>query len=262
MKRTITSVALIGITISMATSCAVIRPGQIGIKQRFGKIVGTPIEQGVKFYNPFIGRIVRINVRTVECVTRLTLPTSEGLNVQADISLLYHVDHDKANEVYQKYGSNYEEVVVLSNFKATAREVSAKYDAKDLYATERDKVEKAILDELSTDISSHGFVVDAVLLKDIILPPQMVQAIEDKVTAEQAAMKMDFVIQQQKKEAERMIIEAEAIKKSQDIINSSLTDMLLQYNNIEMLKGLTTSPNTKIIITDGKSTPLVSTEGK
>lgn len=262
MKRIITSVALIGAVAMTTPGCAVIRPGQIGIKQRFGKIVGSPLEQGVKWYNPFIGQIVRINVRTVECLTKLTLPTQEGLNVQADISLLYHVDHDKANDVYLKYGANYEEVIVLSNFRATARDISAKHAAKDLYATERDKVEKAIYDELSATIGPLGFVVDAVLLKDIILPPQMITAIEAKATAEQNAMKMDFVILQQKKEAERLIIEAEGIKKAQDIINSSLTDMLLQYNNIEMLKGLSNSPNTKIIITDGKSTPFITTDTK
>lgn len=246
----------------LTAGCAVIRPGQIGIKQRLGKIIGQPIEQGVKFYNPFVGRIIRINVRTVECPTRLTLPTQEGLNVQADISLLYHVDHDKANEVYKRYGANYEEVMVLSNFRATAREISAKFPARELYATSRDKVEKTIFDELSKNIGKYGFIIDAVLLKDIILPPQMMQAIEDKVTAEQAAMKMDFVIAQQKKEAERMMIEANAIKKSQQIIDSSLTEQLLQYYNIEMLKGLTNSPNTKIIITDGKSSPFITTETK
>ncbi|MBI1836293.1 MAG: prohibitin family protein [Flavobacteriia bacterium] len=261
MKNSIKSIVGVLILASIS-SCAVIRPGEIGIKQRFGKIVGKPIEQGVKFYNPFIGQIVRVNVRTVECLSRLTLPTQEGLNVQADISLLYHVNHDMANEVYLKYGRDYEEVIVLSNFRATAREISAKYAAKDLYATERDKVEKAIMDELKTDIEKLGFVIDAVLLKDIILPPQMVQAIQDKVNAEQAAMKMEFVILQQKKEAERLIIEAEAIKQAQNIINSSLTDKLLQYNNIEMLKSLMNSPNTKIIISDGKTTPFITTETK
>lgn len=260
MKNIITSVLLLSAVATAVPGCAVIRPGQIGIKQRFGKIVGNPLEQGVKWFNPFVGQIVRINVRTVECLTKLTLPTQEGLNVQADISLLYHVDHDKANDVYLKYGANYEEVIVLSNFRATARDVSAKHLAKDLYATERDKVEKTIFDELSATIGPLGFVVDAVLLKDIILPSVMINAIEAKATAEQTAMKMDFIILQQKKEAERMIIEAEGIKKSQDIINSSLTEMLLQYNNIEMLKGLTTSQNAKIIITDGKTTPLISTD--
>ncbi len=72
------------------------------------------------------------------------------------------------------------------------------------------------------------------------------------------------MITQQKKEAERKIIEAVGIKKSQDIINSSLSDKLLQYNNIEMLKSLAASPNAKIIITDGKSSPqmLLNGDGK
>jgi prohibitin 1 len=243
--------------------CAIIRPGEIGIKQTLGKIKGNPFQQGVKWYNPFVSKVVKINVRTVESFNTLPLPTKEGLSVNAEISLLYHVKPEEANNVYLKFGSNYEEVMVLSNFRATAREISARYYAKELYATERDKVEKAIAEELRGHISQYGFVIDAVLLKDIILPPQMVQAIQDKVNAEQGVLKMEFVIAQQKKEAERKIIEAEGIKKSQDIINSSLTDKLLQYNNIEMLKSLSTSPNSKIIITDGKVPQLMTnTDGK
>ena len=242
--------------------CAIIRPGEIGIKQTLGKIKGNPSEQGVKWYNPFISRIVRINVRTVECFNTLPLPTKEGLSVTTEISLLYHVKPEAANNVYLKFGSNYQEVMVLSNFRATAREISARFFAKELYSTERDKVEKAIADELSADINQYGFVIDAVLLKDIILPPQLVQAIQDKVNAEQVSLKMEFVIAQQKKEAERRIIEAEGVKKAQDIINESLTDKLLQYNNIEMLKSLSNSPNSKIIITDGKSTPFFTNDLK
>ena len=238
--------------------CAIIRPGEIGIKQTLGKIRGLPLSQGVNFFNPFASKIIRINVRVVESFNVLPLPTKEGLSVNTEISLLYHVKNEAVNEVYMKFGTNYEEVMVLSNFRATAREISARYFAKELYATERDKVEKAISDELSRHISQFGFVVDAVLLKDIILPPQLVQAIQDKVNAEQSSLKMEFIITQQKKEAERKIIEANGIKTAQDIINSSLTDKQLQYNHIEMLKSLVNSPNTKVIITDGKS-PLLNT---
>ena len=87
----------------------------------------------------------------------------------------------------------------------------------------------------------------------------MAQAIADKVTAEQAVLQMEFVIEKQKKEAERVVIQAEATKKAQDIINSSLTEKQLQYNQIEMLRSLTSSPNSKIIITDGKSQVFVGT---
>jgi regulator of protease activity HflC (stomatin/prohibitin superfamily) len=243
--------------------CKIVRPGQIGFKQKLGKIKGQPIVQGVKWFNPFISKIVIVNVRTVEYYNVLPLPTREGLNVQAEISLLYHVKPDMADDIYIKFGTNYEEVIVLSNFRATAREISARYTAKELYATERNKVEKAISEELKAHIEQYGFVVDAVLLKDIILPPQMVQAIQEKVNAEQAVLKMEFIIEQQKKEAERKIIEAEGIRKSQSIINESLSEKLLQFNQIEMLKSLGSSPNAKIIVTDGKTQqPIIMDIGK
>jgi prohibitin 1 len=260
-KTTLLKAALLVSSSFLFQQCAVVRPGEIGIKQTLGVIRLRPSMQGVTFFNPFVSKVIKINVRTVECFNTLPLPTKEGLSVNTEISLLYHVKPDQANNVYQKFGTNYEEVIVLSNFRATAREISAKYYAKELYATERDKVEKAIKEELSLHISDYGFVIDAVLLKDIILPPQMVQAIQDKVNAEQAVLKMDFVIEAQKKEAERKIIEANGIKQAQDIINGSLSEKLLQYNQIEMLKSLSNSPNAKVIITDGKAPQMmVNTE--
>ncbi|HXB40353.1 MAG TPA: prohibitin family protein [Bacteroidia bacterium] len=242
------------------TSCRVVRPGEIGIKQTFGRIQGTPFTPGLINFNPFTTRVVKINIRTVESFQTLPLPTKEGLSVSAEISLLYHVKPEEAANVYQKFGQNYEEVIVLSNFRATAREISARYYAKELYATERQKVEKAIADELKLHIEQHGFIVDAVLLKDINLPAQIVQSIESKVQAEQDALKMDFVIQKQKKEAERQRIEAEGIKAAQDILSTSLNEKILEYNRIKMYEALMSSGNSKVIITDGK-TPVFNTLG-
>lgn len=247
---------------ALLASCTVVRPGEAAMKQRLGKLVGNSHMGGPIVYNPFITKVIKINTRTVEIFNVLPLPTKEGLSVNAEISLLYHIDPAKAQSIYTHFGRNYEEVMVLSNFRATAREISARYTAKELYATERLKIEKAIFDELVDHIQGHGFIIDAVLLKDIDLPPQMMQAIENKVTAEQAALQMEFVIEKQKKEAERMIIEANAVKQAQDIINSSLTEKQLQYNQIEAMKSLINSPNTKVIITSPNSGQiLLNTEG-
>ena len=147
---------------------------------------------------------------------------------------------------------------MLSNFRATAREISARYYAKELYATARQNVEKAITDELKSHIEQHGFVIDAVLLKDIVLPPQIMQSIESKVQAEQDALKMDFVIDKQKKEAERLRIEAEGIKAAQEILSQSLNDRILEYNRIKMYDGLMRSSNAKVIVTNGTN-PLLNT---
>lgn len=262
MKSPIKNTLLIGMITSLLFSCTIIRPGEVGLLQRLGKIKGSPIIAGVKGYNVFTTKVIKINVRTVEIYETLELPTREGLSVKAQITLLYHVKADMVEDVYTNFGTNYEEVFVQSNFLATAREVSARYYAKELYAIDRELVEKVIMEELSLDIEPRGFAVISVLLKDIILPDAMVKAIQDKVNAEQASLMMDFVISKQKKEAERLIIEAEGIKTANAIIDSSLTEQMIKYNYIQTLKGLITSPNTKVIVANGEMPMILGNDTK
>jgi regulator of protease activity HflC (stomatin/prohibitin superfamily) len=251
MKNLSSSIICISVLI-LISSCTIIRPGQIGLKQTIGKLKPDALVAGPKGFNPFISKIIKINIRTVEIFQILELPTKEGLNVKTEIILLYHVNPNAVRSVYINYGLNYQKVIVESNFIETARQVSARYDTKELYAVDRKLIEHVMLDELTSDIGELGFVIDAVLLKEIILPLAMTQAIQTKASAEQAALQMEFVIQKAVKEAQRLTIEAEGNKNAQLIINSSLSESLLKYNYIEMMRGLSNSPNAKIIMTDGK----------
>jgi prohibitin 1 len=240
----------------MLTSCMVVRPGEVGYIQTAGQLSDKPVKSGLRPFNFFISKPVKINVQIVEIYEEMEVPTKEGLSVKSEISLLYHIDPDKAKDVYITFGKNYEEVAIKSNLRATAREICAKYEAKDLYATERIKIEQGMLEQLKSHIDKYGFIIDAVLLKDIVMPKEITQAIEKKVEAEQATLTMDYVISRQKKEAERMLIEAEAIKKSQEIINQAMNAQALQYRYIEMLKTLGLSPNSKLILMD-KQAPVI-----
>jgi regulator of protease activity HflC (stomatin/prohibitin superfamily) len=78
---------------------------------------------------------------------------------------------------------------------------------------------------------------------------------EIQTKIERDRMQADFNLEKQKKDAERSIIEAEATKKTQELTNASITDLLIRYKTIEVMKALANSPNSKLIITDGK-TPL------
>jgi prohibitin 1 len=266
--------ALFILAIVALQGCMIVRPGQIGYIQKNGKLLPRPELGGTRWFNPFVCKMVKINTRTVELYNELTVPSKEGLSVKAEISLLYHINPESARDIYIRFGSNYEEIIILSNLRAITREICARYEAKELYATERVKIEKAIFDHLNDQLSQYGFVMDAVLLRDIFMPEQLTRAIQNKLEAEQAALTidfvilkqkkeaewsaqtMDYVILKQKKEAERMIIEAEAIKKSQNIINESLTKDALQYRYIDMLKTLGNSNNAKIILMD-KNSPII-----
>jgi len=255
MKTYLSTGALL---LTLMSSCAVVRPGQIGIKQTLGKITRENMQSGAHLYNPFVSTVKKINTRTVEAFNDLDVPTKEGLTVRSEISLLYHVKAEAAKEVYTRYGMNYQEVIVESNFRAVARHQFAQYYAKELFAIDRKKIETSILDELKTGIEDKGFVVDAVLLKSITMPPQIFQAVENKLKSEQEALQMDFVIQKQRKEAERMQIEADAIKSYNQTISQSLSDLLVKYNGVKTLQELVTSNNAKVIITDGKSPMIIN----
>ncbi|MBX9850971.1 MAG: prohibitin family protein [Cytophagaceae bacterium] len=249
---------IIVLGISMLTSCMVVRPGEVGYIQTSGKLSEKSRKDGIKPFNFFVSKPVKINIRVVEVYENLVVPSKEGLSIHAEISLLYHIDPERAKDVYTMFGKDYEEVAIKSNLRATTREICARYEAKELYATERVKIEEGIAQQLREHISQWGFIIDAVLLKDIVMPKEITQAIEEKVEAEQATLTMDYIIAKQKKEAERMMIEAEAIKKSQEIINQAMNSQALQYRYIEMLKSLGLSPNSKILLLDKQSPVLVN----
>jgi len=233
------------------TSCTIVRPGEVGMIQRIGVIKPKPILSGAKGFNIFTDKIIKINVRVTEVYSQLIVPTREGLSINAELSLLYHVNADSIKKVYVMFGQNYEEVAIMTNFRATTREITAKYYATELYATEREKIEHAIKQQMVEAVQKYGFIIDAVLLKDIVLPDQISKAIQNKVQAQQEAMQMEYVILKQQKEADRIVVEAEGIKKAQQIINEAMTPVALKYKYIDMMKGLTTSPNAKVIITNG-----------
>ncbi|HTH55548.1 MAG TPA: prohibitin family protein [Cyclobacteriaceae bacterium] len=240
------------------TSCAIVRPGEVGIKQTLGKIKSDHLAQGAYLFNPFITTVKKIPMRTVEAYNELDVPTKEGLTVRSEISLLYHVKPEAAKEVYTKYGMNYQEIIVETNFRAVVRHICGTYFAKELFAVDRKKIEKEIFDELVVGINDKGFVVDAVLLKEITMPPQIFQAVENKLKSEQESLQMEYVISKQKKEAERMQIEAEAIKNYNKTIAESMNELMVKWSGVQVLKGLVTSNNSKVIITDGKSPMIIN----
>jgi regulator of protease activity HflC (stomatin/prohibitin superfamily) len=79
----------------------------------------------------------------------------------------------------------------------------------------------------------QGVIVEAVLMKSIQLPAGLASSIEQKLQAEQDALRMVFILQQEKLEAERKIIEATGTKDAQKIISEGLTDQIIKIRSID-----------------------------
>ena len=242
------SILFIGLLSFIITSCSVVRPGQVGVKQRFGKLKGDPKNQGIVLFNPFTTTIIKLPTRTVNKEVKLNLPSKEGLNVAARISILYHLKEDKAIDIINNVGKGYEDVLILSTFRSAAADVCARFYAKDMHSGKRSEIEKEIKIQMSDLLKDRGFEIEAVLLKSITLPQGLYSAIEAKLRAEQEAQQMDFILQREKKEAERKRIEAEGVRDAQKIIKEGITEGNIKWRSLEVLKEISTSPNAKLIL--------------
>lgn len=244
------------------TSCAVIRPGEVGIKQKLGKFKGEVQTEGAIIYNPLLSRVIKESTKTKNIKLFLSLPSKEGLSVNAEISILHRLDGNKLESVMQNLGPNYESVIT-SVFRSAASDVCAQFFAKDMHSGMRANIEREILEKMKINLEkqAEGIELIAVLMKQIQLPRGLASSVERKLQAEQDAMRMEFVLRQEKLEAERKIINAKGERDAQIIISEGLTDGIIRIKAIEAFRALSNSNNAKIIITDGKTPLMVADEG-
>ena len=246
--------------IAALTSCVTIREGEVGVKQKFGKFTGDPYMQGLKVYNPFTSRVIKISTQTENLEVGLSIPSKEGLNILSEVSILYNIDAQKAPELLRNIGPSYERNVILPVFRSAVADVTSRFYAKDMHTGERGTIEAAIRDQMMNLLDGKGIEIEAVLLKSIQMPSSLARAIEEKLEAEQQAQRMEFVLEQAKREADQKRIEAEGIRDAQLIISEGLDAKILQFKSIEAFIELSKSPNAKIIVTDGDLPVIMDSE--
>ena len=233
------------------TSCVIIRPGEVGVKQTLGKLSDKTYNQGAVWFNPLVTKVVKTNVQINDIELALSLPSKEGLSVMAQISILYRIDQSSVTKVIRSLGLGYE-TIISTVFRSESADVCSKYFAKDMHSGMRAEIENAIKEKMDETLQEQGIVVSAVLMKSIQLPSGLASSIEQKLQAEQDAMRMVFILQQEKLEAERKIIEATGTRDAQKILSEGLTDNIIKIRSIEAFIELSKSVNSKVIVTDGK----------
>jgi len=270
----------------LLSSCATIMPDQVGVKRTFGKIQDNVRQPGAVGFNPFTTRVVRVPIRTMNLAIVENLPSREGLTIRSENSILYRIQSKSVPQILRETGMEYEEMLILPVFRSAASDICSKYDAKDMHSAKRAEIENEIKKRLIEVCGPKGFIIEAVLMKSITLPAGLSRSIEAKLEAEQDALRMQFVLDRQRQEAQRQIIdaegakeiariqaegqknaaiiqseakaksnelEAEGMKRANELVNQSLTPNVLRLKQIEAFQMLSTSPNTKTIITDGKA---------
>jgi regulator of protease activity HflC (stomatin/prohibitin superfamily) len=222
-----------------ASGCglAVIEDGEAGVKAEFGKVQPEPLGTGWHLYVPLFGWIETWNVKTQELKEVATVPSSEGLISQLDISVLYNVPKDRVVFVRTTTGRYYVETILEPYVREAIRNVVSGYAVKALFSNEgRHEIGAKMLAFLREKLEPRGIIVQDVLLRDVRLPPSFAQSIEAKLRAEQESLQKEFELTKAKKDAEIEVARAEGVAQSNKIISESINEKYLRYRWIEGLQ--------------------------
>jgi prohibitin 1 len=225
----------------------VVPAGNVGVVDFFGTVSDHTLKAGINLVNPF-ARVVKFTVKTEELKEVMDVPSKEGLTVQLELSALFHLNPDKVAEVYKTIGENYVDIILEPQFRSVARGVTAGYDARALYTSEREVLAQTIQRELEKLVEPRGITIETTPLRRVGLPAGLTASIEEKLRAEQESQRMQFVLTKEKQEAERKRIEAQGISDFQNIVTRGISEPLLRWKGIEATEKLASSTNAKIVI--------------
>ena len=247
------AIIFIAILIFSSATFLTIESGERGVLfKRFGAGLITD-----KIYSPGFHVVAPWNkmfvydVREKQLEETMTVLSSNGLNIALDATVRVNPAYDQIGFLHEKFGKNYMETLVKAEVRSSVRKIIGRFTPEELYSTRRDEVQTQIEEELKNTLSGNYVELRAVLIRDIQLPEKVRTAIEDKIEAEQLALKYEYILDQERKEAERKTIEAQAKADANRILNASLTDKILKDKGIEATIELSKSQNSKVIVVGG-----------
>jgi regulator of protease activity HflC (stomatin/prohibitin superfamily) len=246
-RRVLLLVGLVALVVSGAQLVRVIPAGHVGVVDLFGVVRPESLKSGIHLINP-LARVTSMSIKTQELKEQMEVPSKEGLTMQLEVSALFHLDPEKAPEVYRTVGDEYVEILLEPQFRSVARGVTASYEAKALYTSEREHLAGLLADELRKLVEPRGIAIENTPLRKVGLPAGLSASIEQKLSAEQESQRMEFVLTKERQEADRKRIEAQGVADFQKIVSSGISEQLLKWKGIEATMEISRSTNAKVIV--------------
>ena len=222
--------------------------GHVGVVDFFGVVSDQTLRAGINMVNP-LANVVKYSIQTQEHKETMEVLSREGLTIGLEVSALYRLNPDSAARVYKTVaGGDYETIILIPQFRSICRAVTASFQASALYSTERERLGASIQEELAKTVAPRGVTIESTPIRNVALPSQLTEAIEQKQRADQESQRMEFILTKEKQEADRKRIEAKGIADFQTIVAAGISEQLLRWKGIEATEKIAQSPNTKVVI--------------
>lgn len=225
-----------------------IHSGEAGVLYRW--VSGTDMSniygEGLHIMWPW-NRMYVYNVRLQTEQRQYSLLTQGGLPVDLEIAVRYKPDLRLLPLLHVTVGPEYLDKIVFPETEAVLRRAVGQYAPEEVYTSRRGFLESIVVNSL-TNVEDRYVIIDDVLVRNVELPPAVRLAVERKLTLLEEEKAYQYRIGIEKQEAERKAIEAEGIRRYQDIVKQSLTEDLLRWQGVQATKELASSPNAKTVV--------------
>lgn len=215
-----------------------------------------PYGEGIRFIWPW-NEMYLYNIRLQQISHSYEVLANDGLEMKAQIAITWKPIEADLGRLHRDVGPDYVNVLLVPIVGACAREEIARHPPDALYSAQRLAIQEAIRNKVRQTMLSRFYpathresylIVEDVLIREIILPPEIKKAIEDKVAQKHVAESYAYRLIREQQEANRKAIEAEGIRRFQEIINSTISDGYLKWKGIDATLELAKSPNAKIVV--------------
>ncbi len=222
--------------------------GEAGVLfRRFsGTEIDTIYKEGVHIISP-LDVMTIYETRNQIALHEFDVLSVKGLRIHLAIAIRYRPRYDMLTTLHQKIGPDYLQRIVLPQIESVMRKQLGSYNADQVYTNENGLLNKAIVLAIN-EVGRNYVVVDDVIIRSLILPDNIVKAIEDKLAQQEYMRSYEFRLKTAAKEAQRKISEAKGINQAQRIIGESLTPEILAFKGIQATQELAKSHNAKIVV--------------
>lgn len=270
----IAAVVIVVLVIFMLPSIIVTIPaGHLGVLWlRFGggTVLTGVMSEGTRLIYPW-DKVFIYDARLQSVNREFEVLSSDGLKLKVDVAWRYRVIPNMLGRLHQYVGPDYPETLLAQSVGARARDVIAIYRPEDIYTDHRLSIQNQVTESVRYDLkhrfnmadqsSTNWVMIEDVLIKRILLPQGVQEAIVRKNMARHEVEEYALIVDRERQETERKRVEALGIRNFQEIVSSGMTESYLRWRGIEASLELARSHNAKVVIMGNSKTgglPLIS----
>jgi len=251
--------------------------GHVGVATLFGKAQPAGYPEGLHIpVNPLY-KWTMFDARKKTHLETANVPSQDQLQTRLDVSVQYRIDGAMAAKILGATGTAEAAVRVhlVPKLRSLLREQGKSVRRAEDFFLEatQETLQTALTDGLRDDLAQQGIIVSEVLIRDITLPPFIVQAIEQKKEREQAVEQEKAELERVRTELQQEVARAQAGREAAEEeaarkriladatayeitqINNAISSnpAYIQLQSLEALKAISKDPASKVYFLDGSS---------